>query len=484
MSPLITLRLTNILAIVCFVMMIPVSLFGETSDGKNNTEKKVPAKAQVSELELAYQKEFVFLQGQKRLLEQRLKRQKNLQETNAAKLSSDISSLQSQLTQAKVESTKLFQDKQRLEKELENFDAYKQSLDTTIMQAKTSLETLGFKAKGDANAPDEASKEEPVSTTLDHLYKNATKALSSLSLVKRSSGDFFLQDGRKVSGELTFVGQVAAFGKSELGSGGLVPTGQDGFRIWQGPKDSTIPYIDDQSSQMLSAFIFSSADKEILAAKEKTLGDTLLAGGAIGWVILVLGLIAFVVVLFKALYMKRNQTANEQLDKAIESSLQVLDLNEAKAKASALSGSSAKIALLTLNHIHEDPERLENAVSEGYIEEGHKLDRFNTFITVVSAVAPLLGLLGTVTGMISTFDIITVAGAGDPKLLSGGISEALVTTMFGLIVAIPTLLLGNMLSSWSETQKADMEKMILKLTNTFSNNGNKSVGSGQAAEVS
>ena len=467
-------------------MMIPVSLFGETSDGENKTEKKAPAKAktQVSELELAYQKEFVFLQGQKRLLEQRLQRQKTLQETNTAKLSSDIASLQSQLTQAKVESTKLFQDKQRLEKELENFDAYKQSLDTTIMQAKTSMESLGFEKKGNVKMSNEVSPQGSLSTNLDSLYNNATKALAALSLVKRSSGDFFLKDGRKVSGELTFVGQIAAFGKSELGSGGLVPTGQDGFRIWQGPKDNIIPYIDDQSGQMLYAFIFNSADKEILAAKEKTLGDTLLAGGAIGWVILVLGLIAFIVVMFKALYMKRNQTANERLEKVLESSLKILDVNEAKAKASELNGSSAKIALLTLNHIHEDPERLENAVSEGYIEEGHKLDRFNTFITVVSAVAPLLGLLGTVTGMISTFDIITVAGAGDPKLLSGGISEALVTTMFGLIVAIPTLLLGNMLSSWSETQKADMEKMILKLTNTFSNNGDKSLASGQTAGVS
>ena len=67
-------------------------------------------------------------------------------------------------------------------------------------------------------------------------------------------------------------------------------------------------------------------------------------------------------------------------------------------------------------------------------------------MAVVAAVAPLLGLLGTVTGMISTFDVITIFGNSDPKLLSGGISVALVTTELGLIVAIPLLLLHHFLS--------------------------------------
>ncbi len=73
------------------------------------------------------------------------------------------------------------------------------------------------------------------------------------------------------------------------------------------------------------------------------------------------------------------------------------------------------------------------------------IQRFGTQILVVAAVAPLLGLLGTVTGMIATFDIITEFGTGDPRMLSGGISEALITTELGLVVAIPTLLLGNLL---------------------------------------
>jgi biopolymer transport protein ExbB len=72
------------------------------------------------------------------------------------------------------------------------------------------------------------------------------------------------------------------------------------------------------------------------------------------------------------------------------------------------------------------------------------------FIKVVSVVAPLLGLLGTVTGMIQTFQVITLYGAGDPKLMAGGISQALVTTVQGLVVAIPMVLLHTILTGLSK----------------------------------
>jgi len=73
--------------------------------------------------------------------------------------------------------------------------------------------------------------------------------------------------------------------------------------------------------------------------------------------------------------------------------------------------------------------------------EADRLDRYMWLVRVVSTVAPLMGLLGTVTGMIKTFQAITLFGAGDPKMMAGGISEALVTTMLGLMTAAPLVLL-------------------------------------------
>lgn len=101
--------------------------------------------------------------------------------------------------------------------------------------------------------------------------------------------------------------------------------------------------------------------------------------------------------------------------------------------------------------IHEDnpsmdSETLELKLSEGIMKETPKLETGLTLLKIISAVAPLMGLLGTVTGMIITFQAITIFGAGDPQAMAGGISGALVTTVLGLLVAIPTVLLHTIVN--------------------------------------
>ena len=96
-----------------------------------------------------------------------------------------------------------------------------------------------------------------------------------------------------------------------------------------------------------------------------------------------------------------------------------------------------------------DVESLELKMGEAVLREVPKLSRLNTLIKVISVVAPLLGLLGTVIGMIVTFQSITLFGTGDPKLMAGGISQALITTMLGLCVAIPTVFLHSMMAGQS-----------------------------------
>jgi biopolymer transport protein ExbB len=93
-----------------------------------------------------------------------------------------------------------------------------------------------------------------------------------------------------------------------------------------------------------------------------------------------------------------------------------------------------------------DTETLELKLSEAVLKEMPKIEGGLTLLKIISAVAPLLGLLGTVTGMIITFQAITIFGAGDPKAMAGGISAALITTVLGLCVAIPTVLLHTLVS--------------------------------------
>ncbi len=95
----------------------------------------------------------------------------------------------------------------------------------------------------------------------------------------------------------------------------------------------------------------------------------------------------------------------------------------------------------------KDIETLELKLDEQILKETPKIERFNEIIKVLAAVAPLLGLLGTVIGMIITFTAITIYGAGDPQLMAGGISTALVTTVLGLVAAIPLILLHAVASA-------------------------------------
>jgi len=97
-----------------------------------------------------------------------------------------------------------------------------------------------------------------------------------------------------------------------------------------------------------------------------------------------------------------------------------------------------------------DTETLELKLSEAIFKETPALNRALLFIKIISVIAPLMGLLGTVTGMINTFQAITLYGTGDPKLMAGGISQALVTTVLGLVVAIPMVLLHTLVSGRSK----------------------------------
>ena len=95
----------------------------------------------------------------------------------------------------------------------------------------------------------------------------------------------------------------------------------------------------------------------------------------------------------------------------------------------------------------QDVETLQHKLDEAILKELPGIERGINALAVIAAIAPMLGLLGTVTGMIQTFESITLFGSGDPRYLSGGISQALVTTEIGLVVAVPIILLHSVVSA-------------------------------------
>jgi len=126
-----------------------------------------------------------------------------------------------------------------------------------------------------------------------------------------------------------------------------------------------------------------------------------------------------------------------------------------------------KVFLAGINNRSMDREDLENVMQEAILNEIPKLERFLSTLGMLAAIAPLFGLLGTVTGMINTFHVITYCGTGDPKMMSGGISEALVTTMLGLMVAIPIMLCHTLLSEKVDNMIAQMEEKAVAFVNVI-----------------
>ena len=125
---------------------------------------------------------------------------------------------------------------------------------------------------------------------------------------------------------------------------------------------------------------------------------------------------------------------------------------KAQLKSDTPSSGNALGRVLKVYHDNKaiDTETLELKLGEAILKETPALQRSLLFIKIISVVAPLMGLLGTVTGMIKTFQAITLFGTGDPKIMAGGISQALVTTVLGLCVAIPMVLLHTLVSGRSK----------------------------------
>ena len=138
---------------------------------------------------------------------------------------------------------------------------------------------------------------------------------------------------------------------------------------------------------------------------------------------------------------------------------------EAEELVSAVEHPVGEVLKNALAYTSAGADVVEEVIYEQLIGVQSQLQKWLPFIAVTAATAPLLGLLGTVSGMIRMFNVITVTGTGDVKPMAGGISEALITTLFGLIVAIPALILHTMLSRRSNGVVQNTEKLGLTFVN-------------------
>ncbi|QJQ94737.1 MULTISPECIES: MotA/TolQ/ExbB proton channel family protein [Halomonadaceae] len=242
-------------------------------------------------------------------------------------------------------------------------------------------------------------------------------------------------DGDVSVREVVRLGDFAAFTEEAL--------------LRRGADDSTLAVIERTPPEVANTLAaFHAGDARTLAldptrgqvlsalAQQPSLMERFHQGGAVGYVVVALGAFGLLVALLQYGYLLQVSLAVRR---------QLRDLSQLH------DHNPLGRVLRRFRAIHGEqvPEALEARLDEAVLAEMPRLERGQPLVKLLAAVAPLLGLLGTVTGMIVTFQAITVFGTGDPQLMAGGISQALVTTVLGLITAVPLLFAHTALASRS-----------------------------------
>ncbi|MBT8115814.1 MAG: MotA/TolQ/ExbB proton channel family protein [Arenicella sp.] len=200
------------------------------------------------------------------------------------------------------------------------------------------------------------------------------------------------------------------------------------------------------ASAGVTSFMLDPTKGGLLTAlvQEPSIFEKVQEGKIVGYVIITLGIIAFLIAVFRILVLSGVESKVKKQAKDMQ--------------RPSLSNPLGRMLKVYQDNPHSDPESMELKLGEAILKEGPKLNAWIMFIKIIAVVAPLLGLLGTVTGMIQTFQAITLFGAGDPQTMAGGISQALVTTVLGLVVAIPTVFLHWMAASRAKRIEDTLEE--------------------------
>lgn len=291
---------------------------------------------------------------------------------------------------------------------------------------------------------------------------------------ERFAGRALSPAGRLEHGQFALVGPLALFASDESAAAGIV-------ELQLGSPEPTVLSVPAEFTAAIQQVTRTGAgeipfDSTVgnalkISATRDDLWTHIKKGGPVMVPILLLGLTALSIFVARWVVISRIRVATPADLQAILTALRRGDRTKAIAHARGIAGPVGDMLQAAIEHCREQKEYIEEVMYEKMLATRPKLERLLPFIALSAAAAPLLGLLGTVTGMINTFNMITVFGTGDPKTLAGGISEALITTEFGLIVAIPSLLLHAVLSRRVRGVLASMEQTAVAFINGLPANG-------------
>jgi biopolymer transport protein ExbB len=270
------------------------------------------------------------------------------------------------------------------------------------------------------------------------------------------------------SGKLALVGPVALFAADSGTTAGLLQQELN-------KADPTVAKL-DESLAAASQKLASSGSGELvldptlgsalkMSALHKSFYEQLKEGGVAMIPLLGLGLAAILLGFYKWWQLSRVRVATDKDLQQVLGHLNSGQLQQALKHAQSITGIAGEMLATAIDHVDEKKEYIEEVLYEKMLGARTKLERGLPFLALAATTGPLLGLLGTVTGMIATFKAISSFGSGDPKMLAAGISEALICTAAGMAVAIPSLLFHAFLSRRAKGIIGGMEQTAVGFVN-------------------
>ena len=193
--------------------------------------------------------------------------------------------------------------------------------------------------------------------------------------------------------------------------------------------------------------------------------ELIIKGGPVMGPILLCSVISFAIIVERCLSLRRHRILRYDILQRIEELLRDRKIPEATTLCKRYPSSMTRILLAAILNHDKTRQEIKEVIEDAGRHEVPVLERYLMILGTIASISTLLGLLGTITGMIKTFNVIAALGYGHPEALAGGISEALIATASGLGVAIPTFVLYNFFSSKVDALVIEMEKNSLRMLN-------------------
>ncbi len=275
--------------------------------------------------------------------------------------------------------------------------------------------------------------------------------------------------GLEESGEFYFVRQTGRMGHTRYSVAKVETPVLERFL-----RNNFFGWIDSQSinGPVLVDILQNEHSSALVQQKAISLqakaGEFFRSGGPVMYPLITIPLYALILVFIKIFHLGGKLPANRKIVAQADKLLDNRDIEGLKSFLESKKSMPSKVGMSIVTTIGSGREAAEDVAKEILLAQTSSLGRHLNTLAVLAAVAPLMGLLGTVTGMITLFDVITTYGTGDPKLLAGGISQALVTTETGLIIAVPILLAHNFLRNKKTRIVADLQCFAMHLINRLS----------------